>query len=413
MKNPLQQTLSYLLIGLFILLLAACGYSPVPSHNDIPSERELELAQNFNGSWEVLPGSARDIGIGADGSVWVIGTNSYIGGYGIHRWNGSGWDEVGGAAVRIDVDPTGNPWVVNDSGTIFKRVDNNWEQLPGSAKDIGIGADGSVWIIGTNSYIGGYGIHRWNGSGWDEVGGAAVRIDVDPTGTPWVVNDSGAIFKRVGNNWEHLPGIAKDIGIGADGSVWVIGTNSYTGGFGIFRWNGSGWNEVGGAATDISVGKDGLPWVVNSANTIFQRVSTPQGNELLDAVNTVRQQARKCGDKDYPAVPPLTWDSRLATAAKKHSQDMADNNYFSHTGLDGSKPKNRIEREGYAWSAVGENISAGREKYADAIEGWLKSPGHCENMMDPDYTQMGAGYGYNENSKYKHYWTQVFAKPQN
>ena len=55
------------------------------------------------------PGAATKISEGADGSVWVIGTNAVPGGYGIYRWNGSGWAREPGGAVAIAVAPDGTP----------------------------------------------------------------------------------------------------------------------------------------------------------------------------------------------------------------------------------------------------------------------------------------------------------------
>ncbi len=68
--------------------------------------------------WNRLQGGASDIGIGADGSMWVIGKDERPGGFGIYYWTGSRWQRVDGAAVRIDVGPDGIPWVVNDKHQI-------------------------------------------------------------------------------------------------------------------------------------------------------------------------------------------------------------------------------------------------------------------------------------------------------
>jgi hypothetical protein len=150
----------------------------------------------FGSSWERLPGAAKDIGIGADNSVWVIGTNSVQGGYGIYRWEGKNWRRIDGGAVRIDVDPRGNPWVVNSYDNIYRRVGDRWEQVFGAAKDIGIGADNSVWVIGTNSVQGGYGIYRWEEKNWRRIDGGAVQISVDNHGVPWVVNADNYIYRK-------------------------------------------------------------------------------------------------------------------------------------------------------------------------------------------------------------------------
>lgn len=223
-------------------------------------------------SWSLVPGAAVDVGIGADGTTWVIGTNSVEGGFGIYRWSGNDWVNVPGGATNVAVDPNGNPWVVNNAGNIFRGDKaGNWVQMPGAAVDVGVGADGTTWVIGTNSVGGGFGIYRWNGNNWVNVPGGAVRISVDPNGNPWVVNNAGNIFcgDKAGN-WHQVPGAAVDVGIGANGTVYVIGTNSTGGGYGIYRWNGSNWDAVPGGAVRVAVNPNGFPWVTNSARNIFR-----------------------------------------------------------------------------------------------------------------------------------------------
>ncbi|HEY5741382.1 MAG TPA: tectonin domain-containing protein, partial [Terrimicrobiaceae bacterium] len=138
--------------------------------------------------------------VGADGSVWIVGTNPFgtEGDFGIHRWAENNWVGVEGGGVRIDVDPSGNPWMVNAKGEIFRRVKDKWERLPGHAKDIGVGADGTVWIIGTNPFSteGDFGPHRWAENDWLGVEGGGVQISVDKSGLPWMVNSMGNIFRR-------------------------------------------------------------------------------------------------------------------------------------------------------------------------------------------------------------------------
>jgi hypothetical protein len=151
------------------------------------------------GQWVQHPGTATDVAVGADGSLWRIGTNAVGGGYDIYRWNAgtSVWELIDGGAVRIAVGPDGLPWVVNSTGSIYRRTAGGWILLPGAARDIGVGADGSAWIIGTNPVGGGYGIYRWNGSAWEPIDGGAAAISVGTEGLPWVVNDGGAIYRRL------------------------------------------------------------------------------------------------------------------------------------------------------------------------------------------------------------------------
>jgi hypothetical protein len=271
----------------FILLLFVCGTASAQIEpqftvalgggsgepgvlKSLAASRAANSAYSFEG-WQKLPGGARDIGVGANGSVWVIGTNSTHGGFGIYHWNGSNWDAVAGGGVRIAVGPHGNPWVVNANQNIYEYTEGDFQLRPGSARDIGIGADGSVWVIGTNSVHGGFGIYRWNGDNWDAVAGGGVRIAVGPHGNPWVVNSSQKIYEYTEGDFQLRPGSARDIGVGADGSVWVIGTNSMNGGLGIHHWNGDSWDAIDGGGVDISVGPRGRPWVVNSTQEIFRR----------------------------------------------------------------------------------------------------------------------------------------------
>jgi uncharacterized protein YkwD len=90
---------------------------------------------------------------------------------------------------------------------------------------------------------------------------------------------------------------------------------------------------------------------------------------------------------------------------------MACNNFFSHTGLDGSQPWDRAQREGYNYSYIGENIAAGNSDAASTMTQWMNSTGHRENILNPNFTQIGIGYAYGSNSDYKYYWTAVFGKP--
>lgn len=214
--------------------------------------------------WQRLPGNAADIGVGADGSVWVIGTDERSGGYGIYHWLGSTWQRVDGGALRIDVGPDGVPWIVNDSHSIYRWQDGAWLRVGGNARDIGIGADGSVWVTS------GRGTYRFDEGDWVGVRGSGVRIDVDPNGVPWVIDHTDDIHQLIAGRWIKRSGAARDIGVGGDGSVWIVGTSEDDGGHRIYRWTGTAWNRVSGSARQISVGPDGYPWAANSGGDIYR-----------------------------------------------------------------------------------------------------------------------------------------------
>lgn len=214
--------------------------------------------------WQRLPGNASDIGVGADGSVWAVGTDERGGGFGIYHWLGSAWQRVDGGAVRIDVDPQGVPWIVNDSSNIYRWQDGRWQRMGGNARDIGIGADGSVWVTS------GGGTYRYDEGNWVGVRGSGVRIDVDPNGIPWVIGGDSKIHQLIAGRWIRRSGEARDIGIGGDGSVWIVGASEYDGSRRIYRWSGTAWNRVAGSSRQISVGPDGYPWVASSGGDIYR-----------------------------------------------------------------------------------------------------------------------------------------------
>lgn len=136
--------------------------------------------------------------------------------------------------------------------------------------------------------------------------------------------------------------------------------------------------------------------------------TTTQQQEILTYINQARSKPCLCGTTTYPAVPALTLDTQLNTASDKFAVDLATYNYFSHTGRDGSQPWDRMTREGYIWRAAGENIAAGYTTTRAVVDGWLKSPGHCANIMSSNFKNVGVGYGYSATSSYKYYWVTDF-----
>lgn len=128
-------------------------------------------------------------------------------------------------------------------------------------------------------------------------------------------------------------------------------------------------------------------------------------NELLQFINDERSQE---------GLPPLAMQSQLRTAARVHSTDMACNSFVSHTGSDGSRPADRVRAQGYSFSWIGENIYATSNTSnapLQAITWWMNSTAHRNNILSPNYTEIGLGYMYNAASAYGGYFTAVFARP--
>jgi uncharacterized protein YkwD len=125
--------------------------------------------------------------------------------------------------------------------------------------------------------------------------------------------------------------------------------------------------------------------------------NTSQENAVLQIVNAERAKA---------GCKALTIDSRLTAAARKHSADMAARNYFSHDSLEGVSFSQRIDREGYRWSTVGENIAAGQDSPTSVMKAWMNSPGHRANILNCSFRNIGIGLKLG--GKFRFYWTQDF-----
>jgi uncharacterized protein YkwD len=136
----------------------------------------------------------------------------------------------------------------------------------------------------------------------------------------------------------------------------------------------------------------------NNSGTIVYHVNK---TELLQLINDVRNKGCTCGSIVMPPVGNVVWNDQLAKAAYDHSKEMNENDYFSHTGLDGSDPGQRITGAGYSWQSYGENIAEGYTKEQTVVNAWLNSEGHCKNIMNGGYNDMGVGRDGN-------YWTQDF-----
>ena len=128
--------------------------------------------------------------------------------------------------------------------------------------------------------------------------------------------------------------------------------------------------------------------------------------EFLKLINKTRQQGCNCGDTYMPPAPPIAWNDGLEQAAKGHAKDMADKKYFSHTSKDGRGMQTRIIAAGYIFKGfksftAGENIAYGQASIAEVMAGWFKSEGHCRNLMNPNFKEVGV-------AEKDRYWVQDF-----
>jgi uncharacterized protein YkwD len=166
---------------------------------------------------------------------------------------------------------------------------------------------------------------------------------------------------------------------------------------------------------DIGIERQGQNiWIVLAAPFEAPALENARdvGNEVLVLANQARSRSRRCGSRSFAAAPPLKLASQLSDAAREHARDMARHSRLAHEGTDGSTPAIRVTRARYAWRLVGENVASGPTSAEEVMAGWLESPGHCENLMNPRFTDMGIAYTVDAKSESGVYWAQVFATPK-
>jgi len=109
----------------------------------------------------------------------------------------------------------------------------------------------------------------------------------------------------------------------------------------------------------------------------------------------------------------LTLAPELTQSARGHSHDMADHDFVSHVGSDGSTPDQRMQAAGYQPTYWGETIAAGLSDPADVVAGWMNSRPHRAIILSDEFEDFGVGYARNPWSTYTHYWTADFGRRAN
>lgn len=132
----------------------------------------------------------------------------------------------------------------------------------------------------------------------------------------------------------------------------------------------------------------------------------PTGNEslregleyqLFDVTNAARVKHD---------LQPLEWRSEVGDTARKHSADMAENEYFSHTNLDGQSPFDRMTEDDISYSTAGENLAAAQFSSIYAHHGLMNSEGHRENILHNRFDELGVGVAFDDDNR--PYYTEKF-----
>jgi len=131
----------------------------------------------------------------------------------------------------------------------------------------------------------------------------------------------------------------------------------------------------------------------------------PESLQILALINNVRASR---------GLVPMRLNVSLNAAAQSHSAAQAATGTIFHIAPNGSNPGDRIAQTGYTFSTWGENVAAGYRTAQTVMDAWMGSPGHCRNILNPGFTELGVGYVQREGdpSRFFDYWTQVFARPK-
>ncbi|MEO6293931.1 MAG: CAP domain-containing protein [Burkholderiaceae bacterium] len=129
--------------------------------------------------------------------------------------------------------------------------------------------------------------------------------------------------------------------------------------------------------------------------------------EMLAQINARRAAGAVCGAKKMSAAGSLAWNAQLHHAATLHALNMATTGVYTHTGPNGWTLPQRANAAGYNYALLGENIDAQRTSVHAAINSWMNSPNHCENIMRTQFRDIGVSCVSNSASQWGNYWTMA------
>lgn len=215
--------------------------------------------------------NARDISIGADGSVFIVTFDG-----GLARWSNTrgAFASFPGQISRVAVAPDGKPWGVTPRGEIYRHDGGDWRWVPNiNAQDIAIGFNGTVVVSGPQDFL-----YRFDAASNsfvrlpaadDGTYPAGLRLAVDPFGRAWVVRRDGFVARCDRSPCEILKVKARDIAIGPEGSIFIIDEDHR-----MRRWNErqSEFERLAGIvdlADVIAVGPLGKPWLVSTQAEVW------------------------------------------------------------------------------------------------------------------------------------------------
>lgn len=262
----------------------------------------------MTGSWQELPCSAVDIGVGPEGGAWICGTT-----HAVFQWTVGGWSRVEGEARRVAVGPGDQPWIVGVDHRVRRRADGQWLEVsaPVLAVDVGVDPSGGAWMTGQDGAL--YGLV---GDVFVRGAGAGVRVAAGADRLAVVVGDDGAVRRPGGAPLPALPaGVrAGDVGVGADGTVWCAGSD-----FVVRRLDAgaAAWVDGGVNGRGVAVGPGGEAWVVRRDGSVARELVVSALYTARDLVGEAYLQTVQCTAVDV-AVGPADEAWIVATDRRIH-----------------------------------------------------------------------------------------------
>jgi hypothetical protein len=273
----------------------SAGGGPAQGRSDAPLQYRL------------LPGAARDIAIGADGSVYIVTFDG-----GLARWsNGrNAFISFEGQFMRIAVTPDGKPWGITTKGEVFRNDGTLWRLVRNIvAQDIAIAYNGTVMVADAQNTIQKYDpasglFSRIPGDG-DAPPPTGARLTLNPKGEPWTLDANGYVSRCDRSPCERLPARARDIGVGPEGSVIILDTSRI-----LRRWNESAhefqrMDSIADPVDALAVGPRGKPWLLSISSQVWASEFFPR-DESRDGVEAAATAATSnAAQGTSTASPPV------------------------------------------------------------------------------------------------------------
>lgn len=135
-------------------------------------------------------------------------------------------------------------------------------------------------------------------------------------------------------------------------------------------------------------------------------------DQVLKRLNEIRAQGRTCGHQAMAPAVPLRWQPALLDAASRYAAELSGRRQLTHTSLSGATLPQRLEAVRYSLRLAGENLASGPDSLDEVIKLWLDSPGHCQNLMGADFTEVGLACDMRDSANAQPYWVMELGRPQ-